>query len=186
MKLGIEEEKDDPLILNLAQNLEYTDGFLMGKLLDPPETVGSDVVRQKFEWEAVDAVTEEENNEKQKTFVLKKNVITLEAGEVSPRKIYVLLPDNFTEVSDELKRGFGDDDPKKVLGLVLAKFYRASQVIEALEMVADNEPDIMEKLDFAVKNSELDDTVKETVRDIQNENLELAQKLSSNSSSGSS
>ena len=110
---------------------------------------------------------------------MKKNVITIEAGEASPRKIYILLPDRFTEVSDELKRGFGDDDPKKVLGLVLAKFYRASQVIEALEMVADNEPDIMEKVDFAVKNSELDDTVKETVHDLQKDQLKLAKEIES-------
>ena len=179
MKLGIEEEKDDPLILNLAQNLEYTDGYLMGKMLDPPEKVGEDVVRLKFEWEAIDAVTEEENNEKQKTFVLKKNVITIDAGEVSPRKIYILLPDQFTEISDELKRGFGEEEPKKLLGLVLAKFYRASQIIEELEMVADNEPEIMEKVGFAVKNSELDDTVKETVHDLQKDQLKLAKEIES-------
>lgn len=177
MKLRIEEEKDDPLILNLSQNLEYTDGYLMGKLLNPPEKVGEDVVRLKFEWEAIDAVTEEENDEKQKTFVLKKNVITVEAGEVSPRKIYILLPDRFTEVSDELKRGFGDNDPKQVLGLVLAKFYRSSQIIEALEMVADNEPEIMEKVGFAVSNSELDDSVKETVKDIQSDQIEMSKKM---------
>jgi len=179
MKLGIEDEKDDPIILNLAQTLEYTDNFLIGKQLNPPEKVGDEVVRLKFEWEAIDAVTEEENSEKQKTYPLKDHVIEIGAGEVSPRKIYILLPDRFTEVSNELKRGFGDDDPTQVLGLILAKFFKASQMIEALQMIANNEQKIFEKVQMAVSNSQLDDAVKEQFMEMQSNQLKLADKMNS-------
>ena len=187
MKLGLEEKKDDPLILNLFQTGEYSDNYLMGKLIpeeeldsgNNPEPAGDS--RQKYQWRPIDAVTEEQVDEKQKSFPLKDDVIRIDAGEVSPRKIYILLPDKFSEVANDLKRGFGDRDPKTALGLVLAKFYESRQIIHALRTAANNEPEIMEKVGFAISNSELDDAVKEKFAEKFETNLKRMDQIESGS-----
>lgn len=170
----LNNKKDDPIVLNLSQTLEYQDNFLVGRLANPPKPVeANDEVRKIFEWYPHDAVEKQEAQRLQKTSVRSGHVLTIGQGEVSPRKVYMLLPDKFSEVPGEVKRS--------KVGNVLAQFYQQKQYERALKIVADNQPEIMDKVRTAVKSSELDDQIKKQVQD----ELEMLQKIADDSGSSS-
>lgn len=162
--------KDDPIVLNFAQTQEYTDNFLVGRLLpeeEPgeknPDTVEANGnVRNVVEWEAIDAVTRKQNDRVQKTSVLSSNLIQIGQGTVSPRKVYFLMPDRMSEIPDELKRPTNDaaDEVTEALGLVLSQFYKQRRLEEMLKIVAEAEPETYSKIEELVKNSSLDDDVR--------------------------
>ena len=162
--------KDDPIVLNFAQNQEYTDNFLVGRLLpeeEPgeknPDTVEANGnARKVVEWEAIDAVTRKQNDRVQKTSVLSSNLIQIGQGTVSPRKVYLLMPDRITEIPDELTRPTNDADAEvtEALGLVLSQFYKQRRLEEMLKIVAESEPETYSKIEELVQNSSLDDDLR--------------------------
>lgn len=181
--------KDDPIVLNFAQNQEYTDNFLVGRLLpeeEPgeknPDTVEANGnARKVVEWEAIDAVTRKQNDRVQKTSVLSSNLIQIGQGTVSPRKVYLLMPDRITEIPDELTRPTNDADTEvtEALGLVLSQFYKQRRLEEMLKIVAESEPETYSKIEELVQNSSLDD-------DLRKEHLNILERFKNIVDSGSS
>lgn len=165
----LSDKKDDPIVLNFAQNQEFTGNFLVGTLL-PREKLPEDVAKNPWPkqkngvtkevvyWEPNDAVTRDRNNQMQATPILSDNLIRIGPGEVSPRKVYVLMPDNLTEVPDEFLRPTNSANPDvmEIVGAFFANFYTNSKREQALEKLLDNE-DILGKIEELVKNDVLDD-----------------------------
>jgi hypothetical protein len=170
--------KDDPIVLNFAQTQEYTDNFLVGRLLpeeEPgeknPDTVEANgTVRKVVEWEAIDAVTRKQNDRVQRTSVLSSHLIPIGQGTVSPRKVYLLMPDRITEIPDDFTSPTNDIDPEvmEALGLVLGQLYKEIRHEKILKIVAESEPEMYSKIEELVKNSSLDDEVrKQYIRELE-------------------
>jgi len=169
----LSQKKDDPIVLNFAQNQEFTGNFLVGTLL-PREKLPEDVAKNPWPkqkngvskeivyWEPNDAVTRDRNNQMQETPILSDNLIRIGPGEVSPRKVYVLLPDNLTEVPDEFMRPTNSANPDvmEIVGAFFAQFYRQHDYSEALETILDNQ-DLKSKIEELVKNDVIDDALLE-------------------------
>ncbi len=176
-------KKDDPLVLNLSQNVHQRhDNFLVGKLENPPKTVDANgEVRKIFEWYAHDAVSKSENDRLQRTSVKARNAVTIGQGTISPRKIHVLLPDKWTEIPDDLTQG---EEVKKKMGRFFAQFYNQMAQQKALELVADEvEKETFEKVEASLQNTELDDALRSKVVRIIEEHKEIADDNKKKSSS---
>jgi len=164
------EQKDDPVVLNFAQNREYTGNYLVGTLLPPeklpdkvhenPDTqTKNGLTKQVVYWKANDATTRDENEQVQRDPILKENLLPIGPGVVSPRKVYILMPDKFTEIPDEFTRPTNSANPEVVekLGSFFAQFYRYRRLEKSLRIVAESEPEMYDKIENLVKNSSLDD-----------------------------
>lgn len=165
----LSDKKDEPVVLNFAQNQEFTGSFLVGTLL-PPEELPEDVAKNPWPkqkngvskevvyWEPNDAVTRDRNNQMQATPILSDNLIKIGPGEISPRKVYILMPDKFSEVPDELIRPTNSANPEIVekLGMVIVQFYRHRKKAQAFEKLLDNE-ELYSKIEELVRNDTLDD-----------------------------
>lgn len=163
------EPKDDPIVLNFAQNQEFTGNFLVGRLL-PREELPEDVAKNPWPkqkngvskeivyWEPIDAKTRDRNNQMQETPILRDNLMKVGPTGPSPRKVYVLMPDKFTELQDEFTRPTNSANPEiveKMSGL-LAHFYKHRRKEQALETILEND-ELNSKIEELVKNDTLDD-----------------------------
>jgi hypothetical protein len=166
-------QKDDPVVVNFAQKHGFTGNFLVGRLLSPdelpdkirenPETkTKNGISKEVVRWEAIDAETADMNNEVQESDILQDNLMTIGPGVVSPRKVFVLMPDNLTEIPDEFLRPTNSANPEIVekVGSFFAQFFRHRRLEESLRIVAEAEPEMYEKIENLVKNSSLDDDVR--------------------------
>lgn len=165
----LSQKKDDPVVLNFAQNREFTGNYIVGTLLPPeelPEKVDQNpntetkngVTKQVVYWEANDATARDENDQVQRDPILKENLLKIGPGTVSPRKVYILMPDEFTEIPDEFIRPTNSANPEvaEKLGLFFAQFYRHPKKERALEKILENEA-LYSKIEELVKNDALDD-----------------------------
>jgi hypothetical protein len=166
-------QKNDPVVVNFAQNLEFTGNFLVGRLL-PKEELPEDVAKNPWPkqkngvskeivyWEAIDAETADRNNQLQETPILSDNLMTIGPGVVSPRKVFVLMPDSLDEIPDEFLRPTNSANPEIVekVGSFFAQFFRHRRLEKSLRIVAEAEPEMYEKIENLVKNSSLDDDVR--------------------------
>lgn len=167
-------KKDDPLVLNLSQNVhQQHDNFLVGKLENPPKTVDANgEVRKIYEWTAHDAVSKSENDRLQRTSVKARHAVTIGQGTVSPRKIHVLLPDKWTELPDDVTQG---DEVRQKMGRFFAQFYNQMAQQKALELVADEvEKETFDKVQTSLQNTELDDALRDKVMSIIEEHKQIA------------
>jgi hypothetical protein len=165
------DKKDDPVVLNFAQNQEFTGNFLVGTLL-PPEKLPEDVAKNPWPkqkngvskevvyWEPNDAVTRDRNDQMQETPILTDNLIKIGPGVVSPRKVYILMPDNFAEVPDEFLQPTNSANPEIIekLGIVIAQFFRHSKESRALKKILEND-ELNSKIEELMKNDVIDDAL---------------------------
>lgn len=163
------DEKDDPVVLNFAQNREFTGNYIVGALLPPeklpdkvhenPDTdTKNGVTKQVVYWEANDATARDENDQVQRDPILKENLLTIGPGVVSPRKVYILMPDKFTEIPDEFVRPTNSANPEVVekLGSFFAQFYWWRKKEQSLEKILENE-ELNSKIEELLRNDTLDD-----------------------------
>lgn len=179
------DQAEHPLVLNFTQKMEFAQNFLIGQYVDQETKTRNGETRTIVEWYPTDAVDKEESDNLQRTEVYPDNLLTWGQGEISPRKIYVMLPDGYSELPDMVKSDAPGDSVAS-LGRFFAQFhYQYRAVLEALEVVAENEPEVMEKVRFATRNSELDDAMTEKAREFFEMVDEFSENQSSNSSSNS-
>ena len=166
--VSFSNEKDDPVVVNLSQRMEFEDNFHIGRFENREPRRGGGEVRDHFEWVPKDAVDRREAKRLQKSSVKPGNVLEFGPGTLSPRKIYWLLPDYPTELPDEVRQSD--------VGVWLERLhYQKQSVIRALEVTAEKEPQIMSKVRTAM-SSELDDRVQKSVNKVlqQAENVSKA------------
>lgn len=188
------DKKDDPLVLNFAQTLEKPDRFLFGKVMDndnlPENQLPIDKTEKNGEsrtvvnWLPHDAEHPEDVT-RQESSVLSRHHVVIGQGEMSPRKIHVLFPDSFKEVSDEFTGEMGQKEAMRKLGMVIAQFYQSQAARKALEIVADNESQVFDKVEKNLKNSQLDDELSQMVQQEIDQATERAKQMKSSSSSDS-
>ncbi|MFU1780261.1 hypothetical protein ACM16X_02645 [Haloarcula japonica] len=160
-----EDKVDHSLVLNLTQQHEFTNNFFLGKYVDQEKKYKNGETRKVVHCYPIDVKEEEESKRIERLTVHPDHLIPFGQGEISPRKIYVALPDNFTELPNEVKQNTAKDDVTS-LGTFFAKFfYKQQTVMRGLEEVARSEPEVMEKIKFATRNTELDDQVREQIMD---------------------
>lgn len=151
-------ERDSPIVLNLTKDMELNPEFLIGEFVDRETRHEGGVVREIVEWYPKDAVKKDESERLVRTSVKPGNVLEYGPGMISPRQIYVLLPDKYSELPKAIKENGSDENPFATLGLFFQEVhYQKLALIESLEIATDQEPEIMENIRTLVKSSELDD-----------------------------
>lgn len=169
--------KNDPIVVNCAQNLEYVDNYHVGTLDDSREgeVYGSGAKRRQVKWTPRDTV--DGDPDIFPTTIRKEHYVSFAPGTISPRAVVWLLPDKFSELPDQMKHSD--------LGLVFSEFYKNKGIERALKVVAESEPEIMDKIRMATRNSELDDQVRKAVSNVMDD-VEKAARLTDNKNSSSS
>lgn len=155
---------DSPIVVNLTQDMECSPYYHVG-LLDmdredgkPIETKSMNgVTRKHVYWRPRDPVTEEEMGKTVTSNVKPDNVLEFGPGTLGPRKTIWLLPDGFSELPEAVKRETIGEELAS-MGMFFQKVhYQNRAIIEGLEIAAEKEPQIMDKIRSLVEDTELDD-----------------------------
>lgn len=154
------KDAEENIVLNLCQTQDYTQNHLVGALADQPE-----LVRRQGEIRKIVPFYPRDHKEKGKgdqiqEVSVKENHLRKFAGggAFCPRNVFMLLPDNFDELTDEIK-----EDEK--LSPFFREFYENQELISALQSIMRKERDIAEKLEPLLK-SELDEALVDKVKQI--------------------
>jgi len=168
----------DPILVNLAQNLEYVPDYHVGTVdtddVDEGEELDTGDKREQVRWTPKDAT--DSPPDIWPTSIKKGNMVTFPPGSISPRAVVWLLPDRFSELPEDVKRSD--------VGLVLSEFYKNKEVERALQEIAENEPEIMDKIRAATQPGELDDQVSKRFNQLL-DSVEKAANVTEDSSSSS-
>jgi hypothetical protein len=187
MALGAKKKTDDPIVLNLAQNLEMNRRHLVGQFLDEDANIESDPPRKTVKWKPSDAVDKEQAEEPVRTSVRKGHHFTIGSGHISPRTVHVLLPDQLEELPDVFSGSSSGpvSDPRQNLGIFFGYMYQQQGAQRALEVAARQEPEVVRKVETLVQNSELDDKAAMRVQRAIERVADANEKLDGDSSSDS-
>lgn len=142
---------NDPLVVNLSQNLKFHKNHYAGVFRDS-HSVGDEVPRRVVEWEPKDAVDSQEAERMCRSSVRKDRVVEFAPGVIAPRGVIWLMPDKADQLPEQAK-----SHPQ--MGPFFNGWYRHKEVIRGLEHKARTESEIMDKLKFATQSTELDDAV---------------------------
>jgi len=159
--------ENDPLVVNLSQNLKFHKNHHAGIFKDSHGPIGEENPRAVVEWSANDAVDRAEAERLCRTNVRKDRVVEFPPGTIAPRGVIWLMPDKADQLPSQVRT-----HPQ--LNPFFNGWYRHQEVIEALEYKARTESEVMDKLRFSTTPSELDDRVAQAF----NKHLENAEKLS--------
>lgn len=159
--------ENDPLVVNMSQNLKFHKNHHAGVFQDSHTIDNGDVARSVVEWSPKDAVDSEEADRLCRDSVRKDRIVEWAPGTIAPRGVIWLLPDKADQLPQQART-----HPE--MGPFFNGWYRHQSVIRALEYKAKTESEVMEKLKFSTTPSELDDHVTKAF----NKHLENAEKLS--------
>jgi hypothetical protein len=179
MQLG-KQEFDTPLILNLAQKSNQNpEEFLFGAFRDQVTKTENGVTRKNVKWKPHDVANRQQKNNKELvTTVLNRNVVQIGQGVMSPRKIYVLLPDQVSEMPQTWSKMANHN-----MGRFFAQFYQEQAARKTLEILAGHKKRTYSMVEDAIKNQELDDELQNQVQKAVDREFDRAEKAGTSSSS---
>ena len=169
--------ENDPLIINMSQNLKFHKNHHAGLFHDSLK-VGGDVPRRMVEWYPRDTVDDAEASRLCRDSVRRDRVVQFPPGTIAPRAVFWLLPDQVDQLPQQAR-----SHPQ--MGPFFNAWYRHQEVIRALEYKAKTESEVMDKLRFATNPSELDDRVTKAFNQHLDQIEQRAKSMNSNGSDSS-
>lgn len=179
MSLFSGKYENDPLVINMSQNLRFHKNHHAGVFQDSHKVDNGDVARRVVEWSPKDAVDDQEADRPCRTNVRGDRVVEFAPGVIAPRGVVWLMPDKADQLPEQAK-----SHPQ--MGPFFNGWYRHKEVIQALEYKARTESEVMDKLRFATNPTELDDRVARVMNRYVDNLQEQAKAMNSNGSSNDS
>jgi hypothetical protein len=171
--------ENDPLVINMSQNLKFHKNHHAGVFEDSHKVDNGDVARRVVEWSPKDAIDKEEADRPCRTSVRRDRVVEFAPGVIAPRGVVWLMPDQADQIPEQVK-----SHPQ--MGPFFNGWYRHQEVIQALEYKARTESEVMEKLRFATSSTDLDDRVAQAFNRHLDQIEDRANSMNSNGSSNDS
>lgn len=170
--------ENDPLVINLSQNLRFHKNHHAGIFKDAHGPIGEENPRAVVEWTANDAVDRAEAERLCRSNVRKDRIVEWAPGTIAPRGVIWLMPDKADQLPSQVKT-----HPQ--LNPFFNGWYRRQEVIKGLEYKARTESGVMDKLRFATSSTELDDRVAQAFNRHLDQIEQRAKSMNSNSSDDS-
>ena len=171
--------ENDPVIVNLSQNLRYHKNHHAGILNTVDGPFGEENPRVKVRWSPKDSVDSQEAKRECRTSVRKDRIVEWAPGVIAPRGVIWLMPDKADQLPQQVRT-----HPQ--LNPFFNGWYRHQNVIEALKYKARTETEVMDKLRFATTPSELDDRVARAFNNYLDQVEDHAEAMNSSSGNGDS
>lgn len=170
--------ENDPVVVNMSQNLKFHKNHHAGIFRDSHTIDNGDVARSVVEWSPKDAVDSKEADRLCRSSVRKDRIVEWAPGTIAPRGVIWLMPDQADQLPKQART-----HPE--MGPFFNGWYRHQEVIQALEYKAKTESEVMDKLRFATNPSELDDRVTKAFNNHLDQIEQRAKSMNSNGNNDS-
>jgi hypothetical protein len=169
----------DPIIHNFTQNLKFHDSHHVGVFKGQSPPVGEENPRVKIAMKPKDSKSREEAKRTSRYSVRQDRIKEFPPGTLGPRAHWYLMPDK----ADQLPRRVRNDEQ---MGPFFDAWFKQQNLIKALKFKARQENEIMDKLRFTTRPSELDDAAISQMNNLMETVEKHANKMNQNSSSENS
>ena len=170
--------ENDPLVVNMTQNLKFHKNHHAGVFEDSHRVDNGDHARSIVEWYPRDTVDDAEASRPCRSSVRSDRIVEWAPGTIAPRGVIWLMPDQADQLPQQAR-----SHPQ--MGPFFNGWYRHQEVIKALEYKAKTESEVMEKLKFSTTPSELDDHVTKAFNKHLDQIEQRAKSMNSNGSDSS-
>jgi len=168
----------DPILHNYTQNLRSHASHHVGVFRGKTTPFGEENPRVTVAMEPKDAKSKEESNRTCRYSVRQDRILEFPPGTLGPRAHWYLMPDK----ADQLSRRVRNDEQ---LGPFFEAWFKQQNLIKALKFKARQENEIMDKLRFTTRPSELDDAAISQMNSLMETVEKHANKMNSSSSDSS-